>query len=127
MSVCIQLQQSENRLQLLEEKEKEFCEKEKQTAVCYTFCYVIFCYDEQGLRRRKISLMLSEFNMILKTWSDIVSDQPMFWSDMIGHLIILNRDRLLVVTVLETETVRTTESPKYMHNALMVNKITQYQ
>jgi hypothetical protein len=33
-----------------------------------------------------------EFNIILKTLSDIVSDQPMFWSDMIGHLIILKRD-----------------------------------
>jgi hypothetical protein len=30
--------------------------------------------------------------IILKTWSEIVSDQPMFWSDMIGHLIFLNGD-----------------------------------
>jgi hypothetical protein len=29
---------------------------------------------------------------VLKTLSDIVSDRPMFWSDMIGHLIILKRD-----------------------------------
>jgi hypothetical protein len=37
-------------------------------------------------------MSLSEFNIIMKTWSDIVSDHPMFWSDMIGHLIILKRD-----------------------------------
>jgi hypothetical protein len=36
--------------------------------------------------------MQPEFNIILKTLSDIVSDHPMFWSDMIGHLIILKRD-----------------------------------
>ena len=27
----------------------------------------------------------TEFNIILKTWSDIVSDQPVFWSYMIRH------------------------------------------
>ena len=38
--------------------------------------------------------MLSEFNIILKTWSDIVSDQPEFWSDMHDRtlIIILKRD-----------------------------------
>jgi hypothetical protein len=40
-----------------------------------------------------------EFNIILKTWSDIMSEQPMFWSDMTRHSIFLKRDRS-VVTVL---------------------------
>jgi hypothetical protein len=53
-------------------------------------------------------------NIILKTWSGIVLDKPMFWSDMVGHLIILKRDvaMQLVVPVLETKTVTTTKSPK---------------
>ncbi|CAB4037172.1 Hypothetical predicted protein [Paramuricea clavata] len=54
----LKLQQSENRLQLLEEKEKELCEKEKQAAVCCTsiFCNVIFCYDEQELTAERFIL-----------------------------------------------------------------------
>jgi hypothetical protein len=53
-------------------------------------------------------------NIILKAWSGIVLDKPMFWSDMVGHLIILKRDvaMQLVVPVLETKTVTTTKSPK---------------
>jgi hypothetical protein len=66
-----------------------------------------------------------KFNIILKTWSDIVSDQPMFLSDMMGHLIILKRDVVSCHThILKTKT-NTYQKSKTI--CIMVNKITQYQ
>ena len=62
----------------------------------------------------------------LKTWSDIVSDQPMFLSDMIGHLIILKRDVVSCHSTIKTKTVTNTYQ-KSKTICIMVNKITQYQ
>jgi hypothetical protein len=48
----LQLEQSENRWQLVEEKQRELCEKEKKTAVCY-FNFLIFSVYEQDLRKER--------------------------------------------------------------------------
>jgi hypothetical protein len=68
--------------------------------------------------------MQPEFNIILKTLSDIVSDHPMFWSDMIGHLIILKMD---VVSCHSTRNQNRNNYQKSKTICIMVNKITQYQ
>jgi hypothetical protein len=63
-----------------------------------------------------------EFNIILKTWSDIVSDQPMFlsMSDMIGHFVILKRD---VVSCHSTINQNRSNYQKSKTICIMVNKI----
>jgi hypothetical protein len=77
------------------------------------------------LHRRKL-LLNSGFNIILKTWSDIVSDQPMFWSDMIGHLIILKRD-VVSCYIAINQNRNNYQKSKTICICIMVNKITQYQ
>jgi hypothetical protein len=62
--------------------------------------------------------MYTEFNIILKTWSDIVSDQPVFWLDMIGHLIILKRD---VVNCHSTRNQNNYQKSKTIYYAYMHN------
>ena len=72
--------------------------------------------------------MYTEFNIILKTWSDIVSDQPVFWSDMIGHLINYSQEgRCQLSQYYKPKQLPKSKTIYYAYICIMVNKITQYQ
>ena len=73
-------------MQLLEEKEKELCEKEKRTSVCCTsiFCNVIFCYDEQELT--------AEFYPISQFYPKLVLVVSLIYYELIGLLIGYQHD-----------------------------------
>jgi hypothetical protein len=72
----------------------------------FTDAYICFNYqcEQQFSSERKLLSLSSEFNIILKTWSDIVSDGR----DYFAGLKVTKRNKatvLLTLTLLQTPTL----------------------